>query len=154
MRIDPTLATNAPLPATLARFADAPPQERCRAVARDIWRTRGLRQRFLGGFQIADPVWDMLLDLYVAEARGGRVSMTDLALAAGVPRSTGVRWVNTLIGAGQLDAEEDVNDRRRVWVRLSADSRAALDAYFDAAAQAAPGRKDGPKLSLIAGKVD
>lgn len=135
-----TLATNAPLPSTLARFehaaGEAPDREVCRRVATDIMRTRNLRHRYLIGFHLADPVWDMLLDLYVAEAKRSPVSISDLAIAAGVPRSTGVRWVANLISEGKLQAEADVADGRRTWVTLSPASRAALEKYLHEAARA------------------
>lgn len=134
MRIDPLLPVNAPLLATLEHWAvargEGAPPNLGRHVAADILRTRGLRRRYLPDFHLADPVWDMLLDLYVARARGQRVSILDLAIAAGVPRSTGVRWVNNLVAAGQLERHDDADDGRRSWVTLSPASLDALDRYF------------------------
>ncbi|AQR72443.1 hypothetical protein [Sphingomonas sp. LM7] len=133
MLVHITLPTNAPLQATGTwDTAEAPPSdsEWCRRVASDIARSRSLRRRLLADFQMADPVWDMLLDLYLSERKGVRVSISDLALAAGVPRSTGVRWVGTLIEAGTLSSEPDSCDGRRTWVELSPESRAALEHYF------------------------
>ena len=61
---------------------------------------------------------------------------SDLAIAAGVPRSTGVRWVANLIAEGKLQAEADAADGRRTWVTLSPASRAALEKYLHEAARA------------------
>jgi len=96
----------------------------------DLW-SRQVRSRYFDGFHLGDPVWGILLDVYVAEAREQRSSVTSLSLAASVPRSTGLRWVNVLIQEGKLIREPDVQDRRRHWVRLSAEARAALESYFD-----------------------
>lgn len=96
----------------------------------DLW-SRQVRSRFFDGFHLGDPVWGILLDVYVAEARGQRSSVSSLSLAASVPRSTGLRWVNVLVEEGKLIREPDRQDRRRHWVRLSDKARAALDSYFD-----------------------
>jgi DNA-binding MarR family transcriptional regulator len=133
MIIPITLPTNAPLQAVMQRDAiaiEATDAEWCGRVASDIARSRSLQRRLLAGFHMADPVWDMLLDLYLSERKGVRVSISDLALAAGVPRSTGVRWVGNLIETGRLSCQPDAQDGRRTWVVLSAASRAALEHYF------------------------
>ncbi len=145
MRVHITLATNTVFQAT-ARWADADgavsESEWCGRVASDIARSRGLQRRLLADFHMADPVWDMLLDLYLSERKGVRVSISDLALAAGVPRSTGVRWVGNLIETGVIGSEPDAQDGRRTWVELSAQSRVALERYFVEVARtlAPPGR--------------
>ncbi len=133
MLVHITLPTNAPFQATLSwGTAEREPSESecCGRIAADIARSRSLQRRLLADFHMADPVWDMLLDLYLSERKGVRVSISDLALAAGVPRSTGVRWVGNLIETGTLSSEPDACDGRRTWVELSPDSRAALERYF------------------------
>ncbi|ATY31203.1 helix-turn-helix domain-containing protein [Sphingomonas psychrotolerans] len=133
MRVHITLPTNAPFQATATwgtAESEASESEWCGRVAADIARSRGLQRRLLADFHMADPVWDMLLDLYLSERKGVRVSISDLALAAGVPRSTGVRWVGNLIETGTLSSEPDACDGRRTWVELSPESRAALERYF------------------------
>lgn len=133
MRIDTILAADAPLEAP-------PPWEGpavecvagavCHRAAVAMLRSRALRRRRLQGFHLADPVWDILLDLYVAAGEGKQVSISDLAIAAAVPRSTGVRWVATLVLDGKLVRRPDPVDGRRHWVTLSADTKATLDVYF------------------------
>jgi DNA-binding MarR family transcriptional regulator len=100
------------------------------AASADLW-SRQVRSRYFDGFHLGDPVWGILLDVYVAEARGQRSSVSSLSLAASVPRSTGLRWVNVLVEEGKLIREPDSQDRRRHWVRLSQKARVALDSYFD-----------------------
>ncbi|MDP5279887.1 hypothetical protein Q9Q95_13210 [Sphingomonas sp. DG1-23] len=133
MLVHITLPTNAPFQTTVTWGVaenEASEDEWCGRVAADIARSRGLQRRLLAGFHMADPVWDMLLDLYLSERKGVRVSISDLALAAGVPRSTGVRWVGNLIETGALSSAPDTCDGRRTWVELSPESRAALERYF------------------------
>lgn len=95
----------------------------------DLW-TRSIRERHLADFHISDPVWGILLDIYVAESKGQKTSLSSLGYAALAPRSTGMRWVNVLINEGKLMSEPDPVDRRRRWVRLSRSTRTALDNYF------------------------
>ncbi|AXJ95302.1 MULTISPECIES: hypothetical protein [unclassified Sphingomonas] len=67
----------------------------------------------------ADPAWDMLLDLYVAEATGRRVSVSDACIAAAVPQATALRWLNMLDQRGLVIRTADQTDRRRWWMTLS-----------------------------------
>ncbi|TGX54993.1 hypothetical protein E5A73_06015 [Sphingomonas gei] len=148
MLVHITLPTNAPLQATVGWDpAESEPSqsECCGRVAADIARSRGLQRRLLADFHMADPVWDMLLDLYLSERKGVRVSISDLALAAGVPRSTGVRWVGNLIETGALSSAPDACDGRRTWVELSAESRAALERYFLEVARTFSRRPGAPR---------
>jgi len=115
---------------------DVPMQALCRQIAVQMLRARVLRQRLLRDLPGSDPAWDMVLDLYVAEGVGRPVSVSDLALAAAVPRSTGLRWVALLVEEGHLERECDPHDGRRSFVKLSEHTRAVLDRYL--AQSAAP----------------
>jgi DNA-binding MarR family transcriptional regulator len=108
----------------------AVPDLKLTVASADLW-SRQVRSRYFDGFHLGDPVWGILLDVYVAEARGQRSSVSSLSFAASVPRSTGLRWVNVLVEEGKLIREPDRQDRRRHWVRLSEKARSALDSYFD-----------------------
>jgi DNA-binding MarR family transcriptional regulator len=95
----------------------------------DLW-SRSIRQRHLTEFHVSDPVWGILLDIYVAESKGLQTSLSSSGYAALAPRSTSMRWVNVLIREGKLIREPDPADRRRSWVKLSNFTRDALDKYF------------------------
>jgi len=45
-------------------------------------KARRLREEMFGSELFADPAWDIVLDLYTAEARGERVQVTSLAIPA------------------------------------------------------------------------
>jgi DNA-binding MarR family transcriptional regulator len=94
-------------------------------------RQRQLRGNFLPTELIADPVWDMLLDLYAAQYEGGQVSVSSLCIAAAVPTSTALRWIKTLTRCGWFIRTRDERDGRRVYIHLSDDTSRKLDAYFD-----------------------
>lgn len=88
-------------------------------VIRLLIRERERRRAMFGAQLVADPVWDMLLDLTAACLEGRQVSVTSLCLASGVPQSTALRWIGRMERAGMVERIDDRLDRRRAFVRLS-----------------------------------
>lgn len=82
-------------------------------------RARRRRQELFAGIQVADPAWDLLLELYVNCAEKRRISVTGLGLGANVPGATVLRWLAMFHEAGLIVREPDPLDRRRIWVRLT-----------------------------------
>ena len=78
----------------------------------------------------ADPAWDILLDLFEAEIRGRRVSVTSLCIAAAVPASTAMRWISAMVKEDLLVRCPDPNDMRRVYIELSPGASRAMRRYF------------------------
>jgi hypothetical protein len=91
---------------------------------------RRRRAHYFQGDLFADPAWDMLLDLVEAEIRGRRVSVSSLCIAAAVPASTALRWINALVKEGLFVRCPDPNDQRRVYVELTPEASEALRHYF------------------------
>ena len=111
---------------------DASPQqirELAASKLRKMIATRTLRDRILPAHIFADPAWDMLLDLAVAQHDGRRISISSLSLAARVPTTTALRWIKSLQGQGILTIEEDDHDGRRRYVKLSDDMFERLVAF-------------------------
>lgn len=94
-------------------------------------KARWLREEMFGAGLFADPAWDILLDLYTARARGERVQITSLALAARVPHSTAIRWARILTRQGILVREKDPKDGRRIHVTLSEQTWAMMKGYLE-----------------------
>ncbi len=88
------------------------------------------RAHYFPGELFADPAWDMLLDLLEAELRQRRVCVSSLCIAAGVPASTALRWIKSLVEEGLFVRIPDPNDLRRVYVELSPAASNALRLYF------------------------
>jgi DNA-binding MarR family transcriptional regulator len=100
-------------------------------LARQIYQARRER-RLLTDWQdlFGEPAWDMLLDLYIAEHDGLRVTASNACAAADVPNSTALRWLHTLEQRGMIALDEDPADRRRSFVRLKPETMAQLNRYL------------------------
>ncbi|WP_435418264.1 MarR family transcriptional regulator [Parerythrobacter aurantius] len=112
----------------LARTA-RPPMPDPRLV-RQIIRQRQARNRLFEGDLFADPAWDMLLDLTAARAEHGRVSVTSLCIASGVPPTTALRWISQMVEMGIFVRVEDEQDRRRAFIALSDSAADSMARYF------------------------
>jgi DNA-binding MarR family transcriptional regulator len=95
-----------------------------------VIQARRRRADFFDVGLFADPAWDMLLDLLEAEIRGRRVSVSSLCIAAAVPASTAIRWINAMVKDGLFVRQPDPGDLRRVYVALSPEASRALRRYF------------------------
>jgi hypothetical protein len=98
---------------------------------RSIIKARTARNRFFEAELFADPAWDMLLELYALACEGRRISVSKLSLAAGVPTTTALRWIDKLEAESLVARVDDPLDARRVWVLLSKAGYAAMKAFVD-----------------------
>jgi hypothetical protein len=101
------------------------------AFAGRVYRSRRLRSKYFTEDLFADAAWDILLLLYSLEGEGKRVSVSAVCASAGVPESTGHRWIERLVAEGLVSRERHPSDRRVNWVRLSDRTLARMDGYFD-----------------------
>ncbi len=95
-----------------------------------VIRARRLRDRFFEPELFADPAWDVLLDLLLAEILHRRVSVSSACMASAVPATTALRWLNTLTEQGLIIRRADPHDGRRVFVELTHDASLALRRFF------------------------
>lgn len=120
-----------PLPALDLPPAPAPPSPDKTISAgtlRAIIRARRLRDQFFDAGLFADPAWDILLDLTAARKERQEVPVSSLCIAAAVPPTTALRWINTLTERGMLLRRADPLDGRRVFIGLSEPTAAAMEA--------------------------
>jgi DNA-binding transcriptional ArsR family regulator len=101
-------------------------------LVRRILQARQMRSRYFDHDLFADPAWDMLLDLTASEAEYGRVSVTSLCIASGVPPTTALRWISALGDAGLVQRHQDPVDARRTFVSLTSMGVSAISSYFAA----------------------
>lgn len=125
--------------------SDSPPPVRersSRVAARDVHaviRARRERTQFFRADLFADPAWDILLELYLADLAQRRVSISSLCIGAAVPATTALRWINTLEKEGLLRRNNDPFDGRRVYASLSETGLNKMDAYFAATSVSSSG---------------
>lgn len=92
---------------------------------------RRMRKSHFGGAQLSGPMWDMMLDLMLAEAHGRELSASDLATGASVPLSSGLRMIGALEEYGLAKRSIDERDRRRSIVRLTESGVERMATYFE-----------------------
>lgn len=92
---------------------------------------RRIRRSHFGSTELAGPIWDMLLDLILAESHGRALSASDLATGAGVPLSSGLRMIGALERHGLARRSIDERDRRRTIVRLTDTGSERMASYFE-----------------------
>jgi hypothetical protein len=108
------------------------------ALVRAIIRVRRLRDHYFRSELFADPAWDMLLDLYAARLDRQRVAVSSLCIAAAVPATTALRWIKSLTDQRLFVRVADPQDGRRVFIELSDEAAAGLEAYLRAAQRISP----------------
>lgn len=100
---------------------------------RSIIRVRRLRDHFFKSDLFADPAWDMLLDLMAARVERQRVAVSSLCIAAAVPPTTALRWIKGLCDQGLFVRIADPEDGRRVFIELSSETAARMEAFLKSA---------------------
>lgn len=110
---------------------DAADEASLAVLARNFYRSRRLRSRVFGDTQLfGEPAWDILLDLFVAEAEAKPLSVTSACIGAAVPTSTALRWLVILEEQGLVRRENDPSDARRVFLHLTGEGYARMTDYF------------------------
>lgn len=99
-------------------------------LIRQELRKRRNRDRYFSCDMFADPAWDMLLDLYASRLEGRTVSVSSLCIAAAVPQTTALRRIKIMCDEGWLIRHSDSDDGRRIFISLSDNALAQLNAYF------------------------
>ncbi|MBB6426320.1 MarR family winged helix-turn-helix transcriptional regulator [Sphingopyxis sp. JAI128] len=92
---------------------------------------RRMRRSHFGSAELSGPVWDMMLDLMLANTHGRSLSASDLATGAAVPLSSGLRMITALERLGLAQRSIDERDRRRTIVRLTENGIERMASYFE-----------------------
>jgi hypothetical protein len=103
--------------------------EASEGAVRWIINARNLRSRFLPEGLVADPAWDMLLELLRAEIAQQRLSVSSLCCAANAPATTALRYIKSMVQQGLMMREPDPFDARRVYITLVPEMSKALRDY-------------------------
>lgn len=98
-------------------------------LVREIVRVRRQRARFFPGRLFADPAWEILLELTLADQQQLRLTISRLCARVDVPTTTALRWIATMTEDGFLVRRDDPTDRRRKYIELSPAGRAGMLEY-------------------------
>ena len=92
-----------------------------------VYSLRRKREKYFNNQQLfSEPAWDILLDLFSSHLRGLNISIKSASLAAQVPLSTALRWINILEDEGLIERVNDPSDARRTFVQVTPDAIAKL----------------------------
>lgn len=95
-----------------------------------IIRARAERFNFFPQALFADPAWDILLELALAEEQQRRVSTSALCAGAHVPATTAARWIKSMEEQGWLERLDCRFDARVKYVQLTRHASSKLRAYL------------------------
>lgn len=99
--------------------------------ARALLTGRRERGRCFKGVRFADPSWDMILELYVADVEAQPVAVSQLCGMSGGSMTTALRHIEQLEALGYIARSPDPEDRRRANVTMLPRLRAAVEQWLD-----------------------
>lgn len=105
-------------------------------LARRFYGQRRRRSRHLPAGLFGEPAWDILLDLFIAAEEGRRIPVTSACIAADVPATTGMRWLQVLENSELVERRADPADGRRTHVALTVAGYTAMATCLAAEARA------------------
>jgi len=87
--------------------------------AQRLQRARLERDAYIPASVLGEPGWSLLLDLFVAHHEGRLVNSSGACCGAGLPQTTGLRWLDKLDAAGLIVRHPHPRDTRFVMIELS-----------------------------------
>jgi len=129
-----------------ARTGVADTGETLRSIAKAIVAQFESRSSFFPGATFEDPQWLMMLDLFIAGEEGRDVSVSSLCFASGVPPTTALRHIRTLVSKGLFERISHPRDRRICHVRLSDAAKDRMTIYLSSLAAGRLNGDEGPPL--------
>lgn len=97
---------------------------------RALIQSRRRRETLFPSEWFGDPVWDILLELFLADLEGRSVSISSICIASAVAPTTALRWINRLSDDGPIVRDEDPGESRRVNVRLTDSAREKMRRFM------------------------
>jgi len=99
-------------------------------TARSLYKNRRRRAYFFADRLFAEPTWDMLLDLYIADCERRRISVKSVCIGADVPATTALRHLGGLEERGLVERLSHPHDARSTYVRLTSTALSAMEEYL------------------------
>jgi len=98
--------------------------------ARQILAGRRQRDNYFDPLLFSNPAWDLLLNLFVAQAEGRRPNSLESCLAASMPHSVAVRWMAYLKQEDMVVERPNAVGEGLGSIQLSDHARTAIAAYL------------------------
>jgi hypothetical protein len=98
--------------------------------ARQLLAGRRQRDRYFDPMLFSNPAWDILLDLYVADAEGRPVNVLESCTASIVPQGVALRWLGYLKQEEMVIEMPDPAQPRHTLIRLSDQTRLTISSYL------------------------
>ena len=109
------------------------------ALASRLLAARSERDALLGPTLFGEPAWEILLRLFVAQAKGAPVRLSDLTSASSLPSGVALRWVSAMEEAGKLILEPGVPEPE---VRLTRTALGQMQDLLRSWSRTAPSQPD------------
>ncbi len=100
-------------------------------LAKLLYDARIKRRKFLDGDLLAEPAWDILLDLYIAHVEGRSLRTSSVCVASNTPPTTALRWIGVLEGQGLIEREDSRDDQRARNVGLTPAGLQAIEGCLE-----------------------
>jgi hypothetical protein len=98
--------------------------------ARGLLRARKRRAAFLPEFICGEPIWDMLLDLYIASLERKPIRVSSLCFGSGVPVTTAMRNLAVMERQGLVVRSRDPLDGRATRLVIAPKAGSAMRDYL------------------------
>ncbi|HZF43726.1 MAG TPA: MarR family winged helix-turn-helix transcriptional regulator [Sphingomonadaceae bacterium] len=102
---------------------DLPAPSNLVELAETIYRFRRCRDAVFDELAFSDPSWDILLDLFIADGRGRKISVSSACIGAASPSTTALRYLSNLVALDLVRRVESEQDARVVNVELTPTGR-------------------------------
>lgn len=114
--------------------AEPTPGDELVSRARALLHVRRLRAEHFNRVMFAEPAWDILLLLYLADSLEGRQTIGHIAELVDTPLTTVLRWIAYLEKEHLVARKNHPTDRRIVFIELTDKGRDRLEAFLTAMA--------------------
>lgn len=98
--------------------------------ARQLLAGHKQRDLYFDPMLFSNPAWDILLNLYVADAEGKPVGVLDACAVSPVPQGVALRWLGYLKQEEMVIETQDPAHPRQTVLRLSDQTRLTISSYL------------------------
>jgi hypothetical protein len=98
--------------------------------ARAIYRSRRARNRHFDPSLFAEPSWDILLDLFIADETGKSVGVSSACIGAAAPHATALRHLGLMQRKGLVERRAHPRDARCQQVSITTSAATSMRDLF------------------------